>query len=332
MTRTRITIAFEHSDAANKIIKDAGYAWDADAKFFAKTMAPEARTKELALLLTARMKIDPILRTAQTAQRLTEAAVKDLRLAIPNLQITARSAIYVALPKDERARTALAALGGRPVHTNSVDPKTDGQKTLSYYRFKTPPDLDPLRAALTRVSTLVPPPRSGERRELAGGLGIGMAEDGGTLIVTAALLPRTLDILAPAQPKQLADGTFAIRMDIIGGAGVRGALDALQAYHQTLLVPPYKPGTGVDLTEREINGIMDTKADSLLFAGGRAEVDRVTKMLTDHFGSLDTIALTPGADPVAIARLVTVAAHLQSLDQTIERVMARPAHSWTVSR
>ena len=159
-----------------------------------------------------------------------------------------------------------------------------------------------------------------------------MVDVGCTLIVTAASLPRTLDILAPAQPQQLADGTFAIRMDIIGGAAVRGALDALQDYHRTLLVPPYKPGTGVELSENEINSIIATKADSLLFAGGRAEVDRVTKMLTDHFGSLDTIALTPGADPVAIARLATVAARLQSLDQTIERVMARPEHSWSISR
>ena len=251
---------------------------------------------------------------------------------MPNLRISNRGSIYVSVPKSEAAREALAQIGGRPVHVAS-DPqktgeKTSGQKSLAYWSFKASGDMTLLRNQLSRISDLVPSPRPAARMELEGLMGIGLAQQGAVLLIETAILPRTLDILAPAQPDRLQDGTLSVRMDIMGGESVRRALTALEDYHRTILVPPHKPGTGIDLSEADIAAALELMPEHMLYPDTRGMAERIKTMLVNHFGSLDRVSLTPGADPVAVARLSGVAAHLTA----IEAAMPRPVHQFSQHR
>jgi Ti-type conjugative transfer relaxase TraA len=311
----QLSVKFDANDTANAIIKAAGYTWDRNTKAWTRDIAASERTTELDKLFAARLKMQPILEAQYQSRRLVETQVKELRLAIPNLAITSRATIYVGVPAHQPAREALAKLGGRAVYTASTDPATPGAKTLSFYAFPPQQNLMALRADLSRISNSIPDAPAAPAEKMLGTKGIGLTMKGSVVIVDTARLPRTLDILAPAQPRSLKNGNYAIRLDVVDFATAKTALENLAAYHDRILIPPYKPGTGVDLSETDISTILARvpyNTDKLKLAAA---------MIEDHYGSLDSVTLTAGADPIATARLKTVAAHVSGL-QTHEKVQA----------
>ena len=325
VTATAISVTFEKNDAANAIIKAEGYAWSPETQAYTKAIPPSDRVAELARLLTARSKIDVVLAAAHERMAQVDAAVKDLQQSIGALHISKRGvSIYVAAPKDKPALAALAATGGRAVIEKAPGPDGKPGGAVTHYSFKAPSagELPKMRTVLSGVAAKVPRLPDAPRSKLQGAPGIGMEEAGLALIIRTAPLPRTLDLLAPAQPAQNPDGTFTVRMDVIPGIVVKAALDALQAYHQTLLIPPHNERSGIDLPERDISELMDAKPDALLFPEKAAPVHRAIAMITNHFGGLDKVAHAPGTDPIAAARVATVAAHLQSITQTVARAQS----------
>ena len=126
----------------------------------------------------------------------------------------------------------------------------------TYYSLAPPPERqhNPVHWQLRRISGMIPPARAKFARQFMQmpHPGLEATSDGGMLVLTAAMLPRTGELLTPLQPNFNRDGTISIRLDIHSRETLKSTLLAVADYYKSVLVPPTSPHTGLDLTEQQL--------------------------------------------------------------------------------
>ncbi len=252
------------------------------------------------------------------------AVAKTLRSEIYELGISAKhDHIAVADPKDAASRAALVAAGGREVQSNS----------RAYYAFAAPDTASGVAELIRqfrRIERGVPPVKRSAAQVLPSPAGYRLTAAGMVLTIETASLPQTAAILERIQPRRTSSGALDVRMDIQDPLVVKETLQKLGMYHQTILVPPYSPSSGIDLPRATVDAVLAMTADHLLHDRGRAIARPVTRMIEAHFGSLDAAGRTSDRDATAV--VATVARHIEWMQRVLEPKIAPAAHEISVSR
>ena len=289
----------------------AGYVFDREAAAFQKTIAPADRTRELAVLLRARIEINQILGAKDKAHARAEDVAQTLRLELYALGISARDhRIAVVDPKDQASRDALVNAGGKAVQT----------KAGSYYAFAVPDGAAGLLLMVSKlrgVDQMVPAAVTRPAKILPSPIGYRLTAHGMLLTIETAPLPQTDAILARIQPRRVASGTLEVRMDMQDPLVVKDTLQKLNAYHQSILIPPHSHASGVDLPQTTMDAVMSMTADQLLHDRGRAIAEPVKRMIEGHFGTLDKARTAPGSGNPQLSPVARVAKHIEDMQHLL---------------
>ena len=306
-----ISVTFPRDRDANTVMTAAGYVFDREAAAFRKTIAPADRTRELAVLLRARIEINQILRARDQGRARAEDVAQTLRQELYALGISSRDhRIAILDPKDQAVRDALVNAGGKAVPA----------KASIYYAFEAPDTAAGLSLMISKlrgVDQIVPAVVAGPAQVLPSPVGYRLTARGMLLTIETASLPQTDAILARIQPRRMNSGTLEVRMDMQDPLVVKETLQKLNTYHQSILIPPHSRSSGIDLPQTTMDAVMSMTADQLLHDRGRAIAGPVTRMIEGHFGSLDEARSALGSGNPQLSKVAGVAKHIEDMQQLL---------------